>query len=255
MQTLWRCALVGVLSVGACKAKEEPASAPTSTSSGPVAGSGSAAMGSALMGSADLGSAATGSAAMGSAAIESAAGSTSTARPGHDLASAFGGTAPVLPQLSADGATAAASVLEDVDGKGKIRTSVALVTGKGAPELVELGKPAAAAEVKKRLTDGGYKPFESLVDLETANSPIKLGGAELHIDGDDAIAIRLVDDKGRELQKQTFAVAKQCSANPRPDYVWFDSARKRVLVEIGWELGPHDCNDAPAPQFLLWSTP
>jgi hypothetical protein len=245
--------LVVVALLGGCGKKSNEAPPAAGSASGapktvePAAGSGSAAP------AAGSGSA-VGSGSDVTAKPTIDAPPASRARPNHDLAKAFGGTAPILPQLSADGESVAASVVQAIGPTGRVRESVAFITAKGKPAMIEL-KGTGAADVTKRLATGNYSQFEAIADLEGATSPIKHGDVALEITGEGNITLRLVDAKGTELHKETIQISNTCSANPRPDYVWFDTQRKRVLVEVGWELGPHDCNEAPAPKFVLWATP
>lgn len=163
----------------------------------------------------------------------------------------------VLPQLSGDGTSVIAPQMVVVNQMGKTKTSVIVVGADGKTKSsFDATKKGAIDEVQKLLTDGGYKPFETMVALESATLPVKLGTFSFEMpDSDTGVKLRLADDKGAKVQELDIPIAKKCSANPRPDYVWFDSARKRVFIEVGWELGPHDCNDAPEKMYVVWTTP
>lgn len=182
---------------------------------------------------------------------------TSTARPNHTLFPELEGKAPVFPQLKADGKIAIASVVKGVGPSGKTKSWLDVIGPDGKPgKPIDADKKSAASEVQAMLAAGKFTPFEARVDLESATGPIKHGDVVLDIkDTDKGISLVLSDAKGTKLQERAIDISDTCSANPRPDYAWFDSARKRVLVEVGWELGPHDCNDSPAPLFVFWPLP
>jgi len=46
----------------------------------------------------------------------------------------------------------------------------------------------------------------------------------------------------------------ECVSQPVPRHAWLDTPRKRLLVEVGWNAGPDQCN-APDAAYRLYVLP
>jgi hypothetical protein len=208
---------------------------------------------------------------------------------------AFGGNVPAFPLLANDGSSVAIGIASPF-GRSEVSTYyVAFVTGWTATNDAWASGPQAfpivdttmaimlldraqggddapapdpealkarAAAVTKRLTDGGFSPFDGpRIELgpdETQAGPVKL---RITHGPDAALTVHLLDGSGKELASNTSVRQEMgqvadlaCVSTPVARRAWFDARRKRVLVEIGWNAGPAMCN-APDPEYGAWPVP
>ena len=203
------------------------------------------------------------------------------------VTAAFDGTPPAFPQLSKDARTAAVEVDTLVGLTGATTYAVAFVTTAGPTgtislvdaklahvllEATEPGKPAAidrpglartASTIRKRLSDAGFSPFERKIEELAMGDPNPVGSAKLQLSeaDDGTLSLAVLDAAGKPLTKDTVkpvAMGKvadlECVSQPLPRHAWTDTARKRLLVEIGWNAGPDQCN-APDALYRLYVIP
>jgi hypothetical protein len=200
---------------------------------------------------------------------------------------AFNGTPPAFPQLSKDGRTAAVELDTLVDLTGASTYAVAFVTtagptgtislvdGKLAHVLLEATDPSkppaidrpglarTAGTITKRLADEAFTPFERKIEELAVGEPNPAGPAKLQLSeaDDGTLSLAVLDAAGEPLTKDTVkpvAMGKvadlECVSQPMPRHAWTDTARKRLLVEIGWNAGPDQCN-APDALYRLYVIP
>ena len=201
---------------------------------------------------------------------------------------AFGGNVPAFPQLSKDGNTAAVELDTQVGLTSATTYAVAFVGTAGAPVASTLvdgrlaqvllegssapGKPAAidtaalaktAGSITRRLQDEGFSAFEHKIEEVAPGEPIAAGPAKLSLaEADDgSLAITVIDDKGKQVTKDAIKPVDmgkvadlECVSQPIARHAWFDTARRRVLVEVGWNAGPDQCN-APDALYRLYAVP
>jgi hypothetical protein len=199
---------------------------------------------------------------------------------------AFDGKAPELPLLARDGQTAAVELDTQLDLSGASTYAVAFVSASGPPEVVtvvdaklahvlveapgEDGKPpvidtatlaTTAATITTRLAD--FTSFEGRLEELSSGDPIAVGPGKLQIGELDAptLAIKVLDGAGKPVAEQTLkprpmgkVADLDCVSQPIPRHAWFDTPRKRILLQIGWNAGPDQCN-APDAEFYLFAIP
>ena len=200
---------------------------------------------------------------------------------------AFGGKKPTFPQLSKDGSVAMVEIETPVGLSGVSTYSVGFVSaGGGEPQLVTLvdaklaylllssmdsgATPTldtdtlskTAATITTRLEIEGFTPFEGSVEVPVADTvtagPLKLQATEAT---EAALTITVTDPKGSPIateQIKPMPMGKvgdiDCTSLPIPHTAWFDNARKRVMLQVGWNAGPDQC-DGPDDQYRLWAAP
>jgi hypothetical protein len=198
---------------------------------------------------------------------------------------AFAGKPPVLPQLSKTGDVAAAELVTHVGltgattyGVGYMTTSgstdqVTLVDAKLAKALADAPKDTAtidrdslrrtAATITKRLNDDAFTPFGGKVDELAHGDPETVGPGKLQLvtSENDALVITVFDATGKQIASETIKPTPmgkvdelECVSVPLPRGAYFDTARHRILLRIGWNAGPDQC-DAPDPQYRLYAIP
>lgn len=201
---------------------------------------------------------------------------------------AFGGSVPAFPLLSKTG-TAAVSVETQLrTGEGSIYSVMFLPPGAGGPwdqvetfvivdamlaKLLTEGSPDGTSEpiydregiasralaAKARLEGEGYTPFEGAVDPVVRDQPALVGPVFIEQKSTEAgLQLQLADPSGivhgtdNIPNQQTAMVSTaDCTAKPIAKRAWFHTARKRVLVEIGWETSS-ECVP-PEGQYRLFA--
>lgn len=199
------------------------------------------------------------------------------------ISEAFGGKAPALPLLSKDGALAAVDLSEPIglsdmstyavgflDGKQKVERVVLLDDKAAVVEDLKLTDKlkGAATAVNKRLTDGGFTPFEKFVDRQPEDEEAvalgtmgklsyKQSGEDM---GSNPLEVSVMDSTGKQIAKETIKAKPgskkvgDCGGEPRLGDVWYDSPRKRVLIVVHFMLGSHDCAQIPN-LYRMWTLP
>lgn len=203
------------------------------------------------------------------------------------VAKAFGGAKPAFPQLSKDGAAAIVELETPVGLSGVTTYSVAFyVTANSVPRIVTLvdsklvhlliqsmetsAAPTldtdtmakTATAITKRLADEGFSAFEGAVDVPMSDT-VTAGPLKLQIAENDGatITITATDSKGAQVASETIKPISMgkvgdidCASVPTTRKAWFDTARKRVLLQIHWNAGPDQC-DSPDDQYRLFAAP
>jgi len=200
---------------------------------------------------------------------------------------AFGGKRPAFPQLSKDGSAAIVELETPVGLSGVTTYSVAyIVAANAVPQpvtlvdaklvqlllhSVETNTPPTfdkdtmsktAATITKRLADEGFTAFEGSVEVPMTDT-IAAGPFKLQVTDAQqaAITIMVADPKGTQIANETIQPMPmgkvgeiECASLPVARKAWFDTARKRVLLQIGWNAGPDQC-DGPDDQYRLFAAP
>ncbi len=201
---------------------------------------------------------------------------------------AFGGSVPAFPLLSKTGVAAVSVETQLRTGEGSIYSVMFVPPGAGGPwdqietivlvdallaKLLTEGSPDGTSEpiydrdgiatraltTKARLESDGYTPFEGTVDPVVRDQPALVGPVFIEQTSTEAgLQLQLADPSGivhatdNILNQQTAMVSTQdCTAKPIVKRAWFHGARKRVLVEIGWET-PSECVP-PEHQYRLFA--
>lgn len=203
---------------------------------------------------------------------------------------AFHGKKPTFPSLSKDGATAAVELTTPIGLSGASSYAVGFATvgaddwsGGPDPDLVTLvdgklvavlldsmeGSAAptididsitkAATSVTDRIARDGFTPFEGTINEVGVHDKIGAGALELRVieEGNSALTIEISDATKKIATDKVEPVAMgrvgdiECMSLPHVRRAWFDSARKRLLVQVGWNAGPDQCN-APDEKFRLY---
>ena len=201
---------------------------------------------------------------------------------------AFGGSVPAFPLLSKTGTAAVAVETQLRTGEGSIYSVMFLPPGAGGPwdqvetfvivdamlaKLLTEGSPDGTSEpiydregiasralaAKARLEGESYTPFEGVVDPVERDQPALVGPVFIEQKSTEAgLQLQLADPSGiihgtdNIPNQQTAMVATQdCTAKPIAKRAWFHTARKRVLVEIGWETAS-ECIP-PEDQYRLFA--
>lgn len=197
---------------------------------------------------------------------------------------AFGGKPPALPMLSKDGGLAAVDLSEAIglsdmstyevgfqDGKQKVDRVVLLDEKAATAEDLKVTDKlkAAATALTKRLADGGFTPFEKHVERQPEDEKaIELGmmgklsfkqsaqgGPDV---GSSPLELTVIDGTGKQLTKETIKAIPgsdkpgDCGGEPRLGDVWYDSARKRVLVAVHYMTGGDACAGLPG-MYRFWA--
>ena len=198
---------------------------------------------------------------------------------------AFGGKAPVLPQLSRDGEVAAidrsmpiglsdSSTYEVgyLRRTGKVDAIAvidhALATAMLHPDTATIDRPAvgrAATTITRRLADGGFTPFTTAIDYDTINNQVDatgavaLGAGKLEVKDDDKLSLRLLDAAGKPRKSEVFKPLRagtkaggNCGGEPHLRAVWVDAARQRALLAITYTTGGDTCDEV-AGTYRLWA--
>ncbi len=201
---------------------------------------------------------------------------------------AFGGSVPAFPLLSKAGIAAVAVETQLRTGEGSIYSVMFLPPGAGGPwdqvetfeivnamlaKLLTEGSPDGTTEpiydregiasralaAKARLDSDGYTPFEGAVDPLVRDQPAMVGPVFVEQKSTEAgLQLQLADPSGivhgtEAIPNQQTAMVStaECTAKPIAKRAWFHTARKRVLVEIGWET-PRECVP-PEDQYRLFA--
>jgi hypothetical protein len=198
---------------------------------------------------------------------------------------AFGGKLPAFPMLSKDGAVAAMGIESPIgssdvstyqvaffaswtgtgDAWGSNASSVQVFDVTMAKMLLdgEMGEAAPrpdsgtlktrADAVTKQLTDQGFAPFEGpSVKLEVGETAVGPAKVKITRDQEGGLSIEVAGQTAHPIKPFTtgHVADVECIAQPVPRNAWFDTAHKRLLLEIGWNAGPDACN-APDPELGL----
>jgi hypothetical protein len=200
----------------------------------------------------------------------------------------FGGSVPAFPLLSKAGIAAVAVETQLRTGEGSIYSVMFLPPGAGGPwdqletfvivdatlaKLLTEGSPDGTSEpiydregiatralaVKARLEGEGFTPFEGGVDPLVRDQPALVGPVFVEQKATETgLQLQLADPSGiihgtdNIPNQQTPTVSTEdCTAKPIAKRAWFHTARKRVLVEIGWET-TRECVP-PEDQYRLFA--
>lgn len=197
---------------------------------------------------------------------------------------AFAGKKPTFPLLSKDGNQTAVEIITpagltqattysvgfigvgaDAWSGGADGEQVTLVDGKLIALLLDSDTPTydsdSIAKAAKGIVDrtAEFTPFERSIDAIGVGDAISAGSFTLKVveeptgaitvsvrDGATAIATDKIDPV-----PMGHVAELDCVALPHAKRVWFDTARKRLLLEVGWNAGPDQC-DAPDERFRLY---
>lgn len=166
-------------------------------------------------------------------------------------------------------------------------TPVAFITANGAPQLVTLVDAKLvhllletletaqaptfdivtitriATELTTRFAGEGFTAFEGTVAELGVGDEISAGPLKLKVteEPDGGILVRVMNATGTPLTAEAIAPTLMgkvgdidCTSNPIARKAWFDTARKRVLLQISWNAGPDQC-DGPDDRYRLWAAP
>jgi hypothetical protein len=201
---------------------------------------------------------------------------------------AFGGSVPAFPLLSKAGIAAVAVETQLRTGEGSIYSVMFLPPGAGGPwdqvetfvivdamlaKLLTEGSPDGTSEpiydrdgiasralaAKARLEGEGYSPFEGAVDPLVRDQPALVGPVFIEQKSTESgLQLQLADPSGIihgtdniPNQQTAMVTTEDCTAKPIAKRAWFHTARKRVLVEIGWDT-PTECVP-PEIQYRLFA--
>lgn len=201
---------------------------------------------------------------------------------------AFAGKRPALPLLSKDGNAAAVEIATPIVMSGGKTYSIGFVTagadawsGGTQPEMItlvdaklvhllEAGMETSAAPVididsikqlatgvSERLAADAYAPFEKQLDAIGVRDAISLGPFTLQVTEETtgAITIAVSAQERTTTQIQPMPMGQvgtvECVAMPRVKRAWLDGGRGRLLLQVGWNTGPEQC-DTPDEQFRLF---
>jgi hypothetical protein len=218
----------------------------------------------------------------------------SVSSPSETIANeAFGGRAPELPRLSRDGTTAAVNASRVigttdmstyevglVDRSRKLtrlvvldlKTASAIARTGDTSKLDRAALAKAAAAITKRLADGGYAAFPTVIDYDSLSSRFRtesgdaiaivpIGAAKLKVaEPSSGLRLQLVGAAGKAVIDETFKAiphgkrAADCGGTPHLREVWIDEAKKRVLLRVGYTTGGDSC-EAPDGFYRLWQLP
>jgi hypothetical protein len=196
---------------------------------------------------------------------------------------AFAGKKPTFPLLSKDGNQTAVEIITpagltqattysigfvgvgaDAWSGGADGEQVTLVDGKLIALLLDSDTPTydsdSIAKAAKGIVDrtAEFTPFERSIDAIGIGDAITAGPFTLRVeeaggaitvtvrDGATAIATDKIDPV-----PMGHVAELECVALPHARRAWFDGPRKRLLVEVGWNPGPDQCN-APDERFRLY---
>jgi len=206
---------------------------------------------------------------------------------------AFHGAKPVFPLLSKDGNTAMFELSRPV-GMSVATTYAIGFTSNGSDAWSGVDEPGleslvdgmlvsllldamdrgtaptidldtmskAATRITDRIADDGYTPFEHAIGEVGVNDVIPAGPFELRVtEATGAITIAITDTSGAAVatdKVDPVAMGQvsgiDCTALPRLRKAWFDTARKRLLLQVRWHAGPDQC-DRPDDKFRLFGLP
>ncbi len=204
------------------------------------------------------------------------------------IAKAFGGAPPVLPQLSRDGITAAYALVTPVGMTGASSYSIGFTGANGdawsgGPELLTLidsqvvqllldaqdgetqpifdtrALDAAVTEIRGRLDNGHFTPFEHAQALDDAGAgDITAGPFALHATETPAHVLEVaIAHDGKPVGSQKLEPiatgmvgGNDCTAHARLHGVWFDTARSRLLLQVRWRPDSDHCL-RPDDRFIL----
>jgi hypothetical protein len=194
---------------------------------------------------------------------------------------AFKSKKPAFPLLSKDGRTAAVELLTPIGKSGGSTYSVGFITMNQSAVIVPLVSAklmrlllesmdtiavstfdieaitTTAHYVTERLEREGFTRFDDSVDQLRVGDGIPVGPFRIRIGASvDWIEIELSLDGARVAAERVDAVPMgrvgdfDCVARPVAKRAWFHRARKRLLVQVGWNPGPDQC-DVPDVRFRL----
>jgi len=134
--------------------------------------------------------------------------------------------------------------------------------GEPAPSPDPLVLAERARAITRHLDDGEFSPFDH-APAALGPDDLTLGSVKLRTThGSDAeLIVRLLDTADRELAATTIPTRATglvadvaCVSTPVARRAWLDTARKRVLVEVGWNAGGAGCPTLDL-EYGMWPTP
>jgi hypothetical protein len=152
--------------------------------------------------------------------------------------------------------------------------TVAKLAADPATKVDKVAAEKSASTIAKRLADGGFSDFASAIDqgaLQDVGTAARNKGEELPVSIDKAklvatvvvnksgptsLRLRLDSADGKKLTEQLVPAvvgssSHACGAAPRLGGVWFDTGRKRMLLQIAFTTA--GC--FVPPTYQLWKLP
>ena len=198
---------------------------------------------------------------------------------------AFGKAWPDLPQLSKDGNTVAfhagvpygdsgmsSYVLSFISLEPRAKLGRYIVIDDEAtreiadahaagrkPKLDMAEVTSSATRVVEHLRGGGYSKFEGMVDEIDVPDLAEVGPYKVQTSQDEnGILTLAIHERGKQIgtakiEPRPGGVDATCVWRPVPEAAWFDTKRRRLLVQVGWRDAAHDCT-APLELYRLFAS-
>lgn len=200
---------------------------------------------------------------------------------------AFRNQRPAFPLLSKDGNTALVEIVTPIGQSGGSTYSIGAVTagadawsGGVDPDLVTLvdaklvhlllesetavfdqeSITKAARGVGDRILEGGFRPFDGVFDAIGIGDLVSAGPFRFKVTEEATTAITIAISEGTQQiateQIQPLPMGRvgdvDCIALPVVKRAFSDAGRRRLLLHIGWNTGPDQC-DTPDDKYRLFS--